>query len=231
MKFTEEQARDHIAKNSRPALTAPKVNYWCPKCFDRKKPVNRIGIRQVNGVMYCETCSISVSPAEQSLRQGAGGLCGCGGTFKMVEGPSAKPPIQAVSERQAGTTAVLSAKSGKDSGSGASAAPRRAKEQNYENHIVRKVQNPEPQRHETPTLDATGEGKEKGIHRATVRFTGYRVRPLDPDNFAGSVKDLLDGLRHAGLIIGDEPWRIILETQQVKVGSFKEEKTVIEIDG
>jgi hypothetical protein len=68
------------------------------------------------------------------------------------------------------------------------------------------------------------------VARTRVRFTGYRVRPLDPDNFAGSVKDLLDGLRHAHLIEGDEPWRIDFETAQKKVKSFKEEKTMIEIE-
>lgn len=68
------------------------------------------------------------------------------------------------------------------------------------------------------------------VPRIVVRFTGYRVRPLDPDNFAGSVKELLDGLRHAHILDGDEPWRIKLETDQVKVAHFKEEKTVIEVE-
>jgi hypothetical protein len=92
------------------------------------------------------------------------------------------------------------------------------------------VSNTKPKHHKAPALGAAGSGEEKSIQRTTVRFTGYRVRPLDPDNFAGSVKDCLDGLRHAQIISGDEPWRIILETEQVKVGSYKEEKTVIEID-
>ncbi len=91
------------------------------------------------------------------------------------------------------------------------------------------VPHPKPQSNQAAALERTDAGKEAGICRTRVRFTGYRVRPLDPDNFAGSVKDLLDGLRHAGLISGDEPWKIILETEQVKVGSFKEEKTVVEI--
>ena len=63
--------------------------------------------------------------------------------------------------------------------------------------------------------------------RIRVRFVGRRVRPLDPDNFAGSVKDALDGLRHVGLIDGDEPWRIVLETEQEKVRHREEEETVI----
>jgi hypothetical protein len=79
-------------------------------------------------------------------------------------------------------------------------------------------------------LGGTAPGGQKGEDRARVRFTGYRVRPLDPDNFAGSVKALLDGCRYAGLIDGDEPWKIILETDQVRVRTFAEEKTVIVLD-
>lgn len=100
---------------------------------------------------------------------------------------------------------------------------------NYENRTRIKIQNPVPQRHQAPALDSTVQGKGEGDLRTEVRFVGYRVRPLDPDNFAGSVKDLLDGLRHAGLISGDEPWKIILETEQVKVKHFAEELTQITI--
>ena len=88
---------------------------------------------------------------------------------------------------------------------------------------------PEPERDQTPALDCATAREAEGDARTLVRFTGYRVRPLDPDNFAGSVKDLLDGLRLSGLISGDEPWRIRLETEQVRVGTFKEERTEIEI--
>ena len=100
----------------------------------------------------------------------------------------------------------------------------------YGHKTSREVPNPQPQHHEAPTLGVTAKGEKEGVRRVTVRFTGYRVRPLDPDNFAGSVKDLLDGLRHAGLLRGDEPWRIKLETEQVKVGSFADEETVIEVE-
>ena len=66
--------------------------------------------------------------------------------------------------------------------------------------------------------------------RVRVSFTGYRVRPLDPDGFAGSTKDLLDGIRRAGLI-PDDSWRhITLETQQEKVKTYAEECMVIEIE-
>ena len=88
---------------------------------------------------------------------------------------------------------------------------------------------PQPEQDDPTALGATAQRKEEGMDRVVVRFKGYRVRPLDPDNFAGSVKGLLDGLRHAHRLVGDEPWRIKLETEQEKVKSFKEEKTTIEI--
>lgn len=93
----------------------------------------------------------------------------------------------------------------------------------------RSLPDAEPQRDKEAALGGTVQRKAQGMGRVIVCFTGYRVRPLDPDNFAGSVKDLLDGLRHAQLIPGDEPWRIKLETEQEKVRSFKEERTEIEL--
>lgn len=84
-----------------------------------------------------------------------------------------------------------------------------------------------PQRDQAPALDTADEGEEGRTGRVKVRFVGYRVRPLDPDNFAGSTKDLLDGLRHAGLIPEDTPEVIVLETEQVRVSSFKQERTEI----
>lgn len=92
------------------------------------------------------------------------------------------------------------------------------------------VPDTEPKRHKAPALDRAVTREEPSVRRTRVRFIGYRVRPLDPDNFAGSVKDCLDGIRHAALISGDEPWRIVLETEQVKVRSYSQEKTVIEIE-
>ncbi len=100
----------------------------------------------------------------------------------------------------------------------------------YEINDHREVSNPVPQHHKTSTLDSADAGKTKGFRRTLVRFTGYRVRPLDPDNFAGSCKDLLDGLRHSQLIHGDEWWRITLQMRQEKVKSYAEERTVIEIE-
>jgi hypothetical protein len=84
-----------------------------------------------------------------------------------------------------------------------------------------------PQQNQTPALDKTETGETKSMGRIIVRFVGYRCRPLDPDNFAGGVKDLLDGLRHSKLIPGDTPEQIRLETEQVRVAKKSQERTEI----
>lgn len=91
------------------------------------------------------------------------------------------------------------------------------------------VQDTKPERDEKKPLGSAAQREEKSLRRPLVRFTGYRVKPLDPDNFAGSCKDLLDGLRHAGLLYGDEPWKIRYITEQEKVRHFRSERTEIEI--
>jgi hypothetical protein len=92
------------------------------------------------------------------------------------------------------------------------------------------LRDPQPEPHDPPALDRAVEGKEEGLDRVVVCFKGYRVRPLDADNFAGGCKGLLDGLRHAHLIKGDESWRIIFQTEQERVQTFGEERTEITID-
>lgn len=99
-----------------------------------------------------------------------------------------------------------------------------------ENRLNRKVRHPESQRDQAPALGGAVPGKTERLPKTVVRFIGYRVTLLDPDNFAGSVKDLLDGLRHAGLLPGDRPDQITLITEQEKVDVYSEEKTVIEIE-
>jgi len=100
----------------------------------------------------------------------------------------------------------------------------------YEINDQREVSHPVPKPDKTPALDGAGEGKTEGVGRTIVSFTGFRVRPLDPDNFAGSCKDLLDGIVHAGLVFDDTPWLIILRTEQEKVKTYAEEQTIIEIE-
>lgn len=91
------------------------------------------------------------------------------------------------------------------------------------------LSNTKPKRHKTPALGSPVQGEKESLHRITVRFTLHRVRPLDPDNGCASCKDCLDGLRHAKLLSGDEPWKIKFEFEQVKVSSYSQEKTEIEI--
>jgi|ERR1041385_1944557 hypothetical protein len=99
----------------------------------------------------------------------------------------------------------------------------------YDDTSKFELQSTEPQRNQTPALGGANGRKEESPERVTVRFIGYRCRPLDPDNFAGGCKDLLDALRHAHLIKGDEPWKIIFQTEQIKVSHKTYEKTEIEI--
>lgn len=92
------------------------------------------------------------------------------------------------------------------------------------------LQGSEPERNQASALGVAISREEKGTDRVIVRFTGFRCRPLDPDNFAAGVKDSLDALRYAHLIDGDEPWRITLQTEQVKVAHRNQEKTIIELE-
>ncbi len=78
-------------------------------------------------------------------------------------------------------------------------------------------------------LECALQGEKESLERIVVRFTGFRVRPLDPDGHAGSIKDLLDGLRHAHLLPDDNFWTIRLQTEQEKVATFAEERVEIEI--
>jgi len=98
-----------------------------------------------------------------------------------------------------------------------------------DNNPDRSLQNTVVECQPSPALGEAAEGEETLLGSVLVRFTGYRVRPLDPDNFAGSTKNAVDFIRRVGLISGDEPWTITLQTSQVRVRSFKEEKTVIEV--
>ena len=91
------------------------------------------------------------------------------------------------------------------------------------------ISNPVPEQDKKTALGGASQGKKGSVERVTVRFVGYRVRMLDPDNFAGSTKDLLDGLRHSGLIFDDRWQDIRLETEQKKVSTYKEERTEVYI--
>lgn len=91
------------------------------------------------------------------------------------------------------------------------------------------LQDPKPERNQAPALDRSDAGEKESLGRITVRFTLFRVKLLDPDNAAGSVKDCLDGCRQAGLIPDDQWHQIKLEIEQSRVLTYKSEKTDLEI--
>lgn len=96
--------------------------------------------------------------------------------------------------------------------------------------INSELQNSKLERDKAAALDIATKRKKESVLRVKVSFIGYRCRPLDPDNFAGGCKDLLDGLRHAGLIPDDRPEDIIFETTQQKVYHRGEERTQIMLE-
>lgn len=108
--------------------------------------------------------------------------------------------------------------------------PKQSKRLKHEDSTDCVLQDSKSERDQKTALVGSDEGKAQSVGRAVVRFIGYRTRPLDPDNFAGSVKDLLDGLCRAGLLDGDAPWQIRLQTEQVKVAHRADEYTEIEIE-
>jgi len=92
-----------------------------------------------------------------------------------------------------------------------------------------KLPSAEPERPQANALDAAVPGKTEGVRRPAIRFTLHRFCLLDRDNYAGSAKDLLDGLRHAALIPGDSEAEIDLQIEQVRIPRWEKAKTVIEI--
>lgn len=72
-------------------------------------------------------------------------------------------------------------------------------------------------------------GPWKPLQRASVRITRESYRLLDPDNFVGGLKVLIDGLRDQGLIVDDSPDHISLIGEQVKITRTQYPCTKIEI--
>lgn len=88
----------------------------------------------------------------------------------------------------------------------------------------------EHQQIEVGSLEQSSQRNENRKDKAHVRFTIRRRRLLDPDNAYASIKDLLDGLRDAGLILDDSEKRITLEVNQEKSSNGHQEETIIEIE-
>jgi hypothetical protein len=90
---------------------------------------------------------------------------------------------------------------------------------------------PHPQQRERPaSLENRDLPETRSTECPVVRFTLRRVNLLDVDAKYGSVKDLLDGLRHAGLIRGDKEGEVDLKVSQEKVDSYALEETLIEVE-
>lgn len=78
-------------------------------------------------------------------------------------------------------------------------------------------------------LASSPQRKEKGMVRPIVRIIRCSTRLLDEDNLWGSVKPLLDQLRSAHLIPGDDPASIELKVEQTRVKHRNQQGTGIEI--
>ena len=74
---------------------------------------------------------------------------------------------------------------------------------------------------------AEGQGEKTNAGKFSVRFISVRKRLLDPDNL--SCKWLLDSLRYASIISGDEPEKITLEVTQRKCRKDESEHTIVEV--
>ena len=92
------------------------------------------------------------------------------------------------------------------------------------------LQSSQPERDEGKTLERPSQTQNESSPRATLRIIGFRCRPLDPDNFCGGAKHLIDCIREAGLIDNDSPEHITLITEQVKVAHRGEERTQIVLE-
>jgi len=66
--------------------------------------------------------------------------------------------------------------------------------------------------------------------RRRVSVISSRTRPLDPDNFTGGLKPLLDGLVNAELLYDDAGAFLELEARQLKVKHRADEGTAVKIE-
>jgi hypothetical protein len=87
-----------------------------------------------------------------------------------------------------------------------------------------------PEHSPRPALVDPVARKAQGAGRALVRYRVYRVQLLDEhDNLAGGLKTLTDCLCQAGIIAGDDPASVWIQTSQIKVEHFSEQRTEIDI--
>jgi hypothetical protein len=112
---------------------------------------------------------------------------------------------------------------------------RRAKiSKSYENRVRAGIQKPKSKPDSPNALvEATwrNSASNEGSHtRIRVSIEGQRVSCLDPDNYTGGLKALIDCLQQCGLIPSDSFEAIRLETSQTHVTSPGQERTIVEIE-
>lgn len=88
---------------------------------------------------------------------------------------------------------------------------------------------PEPIQ-QAPALDSAHAGEAQVPGLPIVRITHRRVRLLDAESKYAACKDLIDGLRYAGLLSDDREEDITLEVTQERVKHFRDEETVVIIE-
>lgn len=79
---------------------------------------------------------------------------------------------------------------------------------------------------EEPLVTYEREAENSG--RIVLRYTSYRCRLLDEDNWC--TKYFTDALRYCGALPDDTPDKVTISVRQEKVAHRSEEKTVIEIE-
>jgi hypothetical protein len=99
----------------------------------------------------------------------------------------------------------------------------------YSHSSVAGIPHPEPQPAARPALDGPRPGEAPRPPRTRLRIERKSVRLLDPDNFAGGCKPLIDQIRYAHLIPDDDPESVEIIFVQTKVQTKKEECTDIQI--
>lgn len=88
-------------------------------------------------------------------------------------------------------------------------------------------QSPKPEPAAQPPPDAVSKREAFYTGRVLVRVKSHRVRLLDPDNLCP--KYFIDCLRYAGFLPDDNPACVVLQNEQEKVATKKEERTEIEV--
>ena len=101
-------------------------------------------------------------------------------------------------------------------------------------HFAAGIQNAKRESNQSMALEQAVCEQVKGLERASPSFrckiTGYRVRPIDQDNFIAGCKGIIDGIVIAQLLPRDDWKTTALEFEQVKVPDWNDELTMIEID-